>query len=502
MTPPLVLIRADSSLILGAGHIMRCMTLAEAIRQWGGRVIFVCRELPGNASLWLTRNHFEILWLPAHPETTSPESPQEFLDVIKNLKQISDWLIIDHYGIDRQWENAVRDSVKKIMVIDDLANRPHDCDLLLDLTLGRKAEDYSSLIPTHCKSLLGTDYALLRNQFAKARPSALKNRRQSPNSKRILIGFGGTDNKNIAGLTLDALSHRQEQIDVLIGSNSPHLATLREHVSRQNRSNIHFHIDVDDVAPLMANADIALGAGGGTAWERCCMGLPSLLIQSADNQEFLIRALTQAGAALFLGKSEDLSIEKLAEEISRLTDDPTLREQLAKTSALLCDGLGAGRTLCELFPLAAEDGRRVGLRQVAEADMKLLYDWQKHPDTRRYSFRTKVPAWEEHQAWFRKRLNDPLNPFHIILHDDTPAGVVRLDYKKMEASYPLYEISIYVAPEKYNQGLGKAALKLIRMTIPKSIFFARVLRQNTPSLHLFESSGFQKKSDGFYQRPS
>ncbi|PIR00682.1 MAG: UDP-2,4-diacetamido-2,4,6-trideoxy-beta-L-altropyranose hydrolase [Nitrospinae bacterium CG11_big_fil_rev_8_21_14_0_20_45_15] len=501
MTSPLVLIRADSSLILGAGHVMRCLTLAEAIRQWGGRVLFVCRENVGDASRWLTRNHFKILGLPAHPESPSRESAQEFLNLVKSLDQIPDWLIIDHYGIDRQWENSVRNYVKKIMVIDDLANRPHDCDLLLDPTAGRKPEDYSSLISPHCRSLLGSSYALLRNQFAKIRPSALKNRRQSPKIKRILIGFGGTDNKNIAGLTLEALSHRQEDIDVLIGSSSPHLPALKAHVSHQNRSNIHLHIDTDDVAPLMAHADIALGAGGGTAWERCCMGLPSLLIQSADNQEFLVRSLAQAGGALFIGESENLSVEKLADEISRLADNPILREQLSKKSALLCDGLGAGRTLCELFPLAAKDGRRVGLRQVAEEDMQSLYDWQSHADTRRYSFRTKVPTWEEHQVWFRNRFNDPLNPFHVILHDNIPAGIVRLDYKKMRGSFPLYEISIYVAPEKYNQGIGRAALKLIRMTVPKSIFFARVLKQNTTSVHLFESSGYQRKSDGYYQRP-
>ncbi len=500
MTSPLVVVRADSSLILGAGHIMRCMTLAEEIRQFGARVIFVCRELPGSASLWLARKNWEVLWLPYHPEAPSHEPVQEFLDVLKNLDQVPDWLIVDHYNIDRQWESAVLDSVKQIMVIDDLANRPHHCDLLLDLTLNRKYQDYENLIPAHCKPLLGTDFALLRRQFATARPSALTNLQQTQKTKRILIGFGGTDNKNTAGLTLDALSNIEAEIDVLVGSNSPNLSALR--TCAKKKGSIHLHTDVDDVSTLMANASIALGAGGGTSWERCCMGLPSLLIQTADNQEFLVRALAQAGGARFIGTSEDLSVETLAEEVSYLIDNHTLREQMGKTAALLCDGLGAGRTLCELFPLAAKDGRRVGLRRVTEEDMKLLFDWQNHPDTRRFSFRTQVPGWEEHQAWFRDRLNNPINPFHIIMHDETPAGVVRLDYKKMEASFPLYEISIYIAPEKYNRGLGKNTLKLIRMTLPQSIFFAQVLKQNTTSIRLFEGSGFKQESDGYYQRPS
>ena len=500
MTSPLVVFRTDSSLNIGAGHIMRCMTLAEEIRRFGGKAVFICRELPGMASHWLAQNDWEAITLPRLSNKQDQEPVGEFLEIIEKLDQAPDWLVIDHYGIDRRWEKAMRNSVGNIMVIDDLADRPHECDLLLDLTAGRKTEDYQPLVPSSCRLLLGIDYALLRRQFAKERPLALLHHNSSTEVSRILIGFGGTDPKKTAEMALEALAGSDYELDVLIGSNSPSLPILKK--SALKNQAIRLHIDIEDVAALMSSADIALGAGGGTTWERCCMGLPSLLIQTADNQEFLLHELAKIEAASVIGQAESLSASKLKQEIERFTADHSLRNQIGKTGSLLCDGLGAGRVLCELFPVAAKDGKEVRLRRALPDDMDLLYEWQKHPDTRRYSFRKQVPSRDEHRDWFRNRLNDPLNPFHIVLHDEKPAGVVRLDYKKMESSLPLYEISIYIDPDRYNKGLGKTTLRLIRMTAPESVFFARVLKQNTASIRLFENSGYVKEADGYYQRPS
>lgn len=344
-----VVLRADASLRIGTGHVMRCLTLADSLRTAGADCLFVCRAHPGHAEQMIRDRGFDIRLLEA-PSTTIAFADEhegiepkhaEWLGVSLKIdveqtraaigQHPADWLIVDHYALDSRWERAMRDTSQNIMVIDDLVDRPHDCDLLLDQNLDREAADYAGLVAARCKVLTGPRYALLRPEFSNLREYS-KRRRADPALKRILITMGGTDPSNVTGWTLEALKRTQlahdTRITAVLGSHTPHLADVRKTASQMPWPT-EVLVNVGDMARLMADHDLAIGAAGGTAWERCCLGLPSLVAVLADNQRAVATALTNHGAAIPLSmdgfdafaKSIDAAITTLAatEQLSAIS---------------------------------------------------------------------------------------------------------------------------------------------------------------------------------------
>jgi len=348
-----IIFRADASVQIGTGHIMRCLTLAGELREKGVEVAFVCRELPGNLCHVLASSGHLVQRLPYDPgQNSAPfdvnweKDALETAGFINNIFEPLDWLVVDHYALDRRWEKYLRPYVKKIMVIDDLANRPHDCDLLLDQNLYKNMENrYDTLISEHCIKLLGPQYALLRPEFKEARKK-LKQRQGS--IQRVLIFFGGSDPTNETAKALEAISlldHLQLKIDVVVGAANPNKERIKEKcLTMQNTT---FYYQVDNMAELMAGADLAVGAGGSATWERCCLGLPSLVSILADNQYELANNLAKQGAIIYLGWAKDLNVLGYFEAISKITNIQILK--MSQQGAKLVDGEGCKRVVDKML---------------------------------------------------------------------------------------------------------------------------------------------------------
>ena len=357
-----VVFRADASLKIGTGHVMRCLTLAEAIRQHGGRCSFVCKNHEGNLVELISQRGFAVHRLPvvgvgkSLADVVSGEITGygEWLgsDWIDDARQTcalideekADWVVVDHYAVDYRWEQVVHSSCRHLMVIDDLADRRHDCDLLLDQNLGREAGAYRGLLPLGTRALLGPHYALLRPEFAQWRERSLA-RRIAPQFKQLLVTLGGVDQDNITGQVLNALNAtdlpQYLRITVVLGAHAPWLSLVQAQGARMSRPT-QVLVGVNNMAQLMAESDLAIGAAGSTSWERCCLGLPSLLLVLADNQQPSAVALHGAGAATVLPGSDHI-----AEQIRVLLSDgaSTRMHGMSQAAAAVTDGQGASRII-------------------------------------------------------------------------------------------------------------------------------------------------------------
>ena len=231
------------------------------------------------------------------------------------------WLIVDHYGLDAKWETRMRPVVRKIMVIDDLANRPHDCDLLLDQNFYDGFESrYDVLVSDSTRRLLGPTYVLLRPEFSSARK---KLRQRDGTIRRILVFFGGSDptNQTLCALKgIDALQRPDILVDAVVGSANPHRDEVRAYC--ESRSWANFHCQISNMAELITAADLGIGAGGAAMWERCALGLPTLTVTFADNQVRTTQDVAKVGAIAHLGWSSNLSSADYTNAILAFLDRP------------------------------------------------------------------------------------------------------------------------------------------------------------------------------------
>ncbi len=359
--------RTDASLHIGTGHVMRCLTLADALHERGAKSTFICRPHAGHLlDLIQQRGHAAKALAPADDAYTAPADPchaqwlgtdwandaQQTQQVLGD--QVVDWLVVDHYALDRNWEKAMREHTRRLMAIDDLADRPHDCDLLLDQNLGRQAEDYGGLLSRHTQTLIGPAYALLRPEFTRWREHSLQ-RRAQPQLKNLLITMGGVDQANATGQVLDALTHCELptnlRITVVMGSTAPWLTHVQAQAAAMPRT-IQVLSGVSNMAQLMAESDLCIGAAGSTSWERCCLGLPALQLVLAANQAKINETLEQA-KSVFTVQLENLEAE-LPGLFAQLTR-PAVLCGLSKNAAVVCDGQGATKTVEWLEKVIHED---------------------------------------------------------------------------------------------------------------------------------------------------
>jgi UDP-2,4-diacetamido-2,4,6-trideoxy-beta-L-altropyranose hydrolase len=360
-----VVFRTDSSAKIGSGHVMRCLTLASALKQNEVKVFFICRDHQGNLCD-LIRNHgFDVVVLPA---ALKGIQDQDFLDsstwlgvpwqedarqtenAFESLEIKPDLIVMDHYSIDHHWESAMRSTTGRLMVIDDLADRAHDCDLLLDQNLIAKMNTrYNGLVSKGCEMLLGPEYSLLQPIYGELQKGL--SARKGP-VKRILVFFGELGEKNLTGLTLSALERLNYQdihIDVVIGSNNPHTKAIREQV--ESHENFHLHNNLPTLAPLMAKADLAVGASGATSWERLCLGLPAIVVSLADNQRGIAEELNRRGLVQWLGHQKSVDEDVLARALGNLIEKG-LDEEWSQRCRNTVDGRGVNR-VCSALSMAA-----------------------------------------------------------------------------------------------------------------------------------------------------
>jgi len=333
-----IVFRVDASLKMGIGHLMRCLTLANEFKLQSHEIFFICRELPGNLILLIK---YPVLVLPKNDNFQSDNlylnwlsasQKQDSEQTIKAIPKDTDLLIIDNYALDEKWHKRLRQYTKKIMVIDDLADRKFDCDMLLNQNLGFHIKDYDDKVPNSCELLLGCGYVLLRPEFQLLRKKALVKRKRTKVIKNILISIGGVDQSN---KTYDILQDIPDSFNIVVvlGGQSQHNKMITNYA--KIKKNVNVIVDTDNISGLMLDADLAIGAGGSSSWERCCLGLPTLLYVLADNQRKIAENLEQMGAVKI--------IDNLNENLQNLLNNFTLWQAMSEKSQIVCDGFGVKR---------------------------------------------------------------------------------------------------------------------------------------------------------------
>ena len=478
--------RTDASVTIGTGHVIRCLALAKALQCRGWNCVFASNKQTELVAPAFVNAKLEVLVVSADDDVAV---------MMERWPDGSDILVVDHYELDASYEKACRPWARRILVIDDLPNRRHDCDLLLDATLGRSANVYDAYVPESCGVMAGSSFALLRPEFAEVRQENAH--KKLP--RRILVTLGGTDPHNVTGAVLAGLDGLELSIDVVLGPSAPYLdklystaACMGEHVT------IHTNLGGREIAKLMANADLAVGAGGSSAWERCALGLPSLLVVIADNQRELATSLANRGAARLLGEADSLRPETVRSAVEDLIATPECLAKMAQAAEQTCDAHGATRVATMLSGQMSRDGGTVTLRPVARMDRDLILAWQRNPITRRHFHERTPPSPTEHEAWFETQRNDPKARLYIIEHDGTPSGVLRLDDADRQDTLPSLVVSIFVAPNFHRRGIGFAALHIVHDMWPESPFLANVKADNEASQRLFKAAGYKPIRDGIH----
>lgn len=499
-----VAFRTDASLDIGSGHVMRCLTLAEKLRQKGAEVVFICRQLPGDGIDLIRRNGFSVSVLPSPSTQQNPvvqtshwlcvpwqQDAEQTHQVLAKAGHWN-WLVVDHYGIDAAWEEYQKSVVSQIMVIDDLADRVHSCDVLLDQNPYTDMESrYSNKVPVECQQLLGMRYVLLRDEFIKQRENL---KADDGPVRNILVFFGGVDAPNMTQSVVAAIASLKIpgiSVNVVIGSANPHKDKLE--ALCLSLPDVQLHVQAANMAEMMANADLCVGAGGTTTWERCSLGLTALAWPIADNQKKLLH--DAAGMGLVYVPGFDCpSIEDIALHLQALMGNPLLRKYISTQCLEAVDCQGVSRVVSRLMRVDAT------LRKATLDDMQKVYNWRNHINIRKCSRNNEEIDFQQHQRWFREVLDDQNRLLLIGSVDKRDVAVLRYDIDNNKA-----EISVFLAPDEMGKGYGKALLaageKYIVANRPDvESVIAEVMAENKVSQKLFESSGYALNAMQYIKR--
>ena len=349
-------IRVDAGMQIGDGHFLRCLTLVDRLKKEFRQITFISNQLPKHFFQIIEKNDFKIYKIDGYSHIQEEKIEmqlkkqliqKDFIQtkkIIEKYKNSSNWLIVDHYGIDYVWEKNIRENIEKIIVIDDLANRKHDCDILIDQNFYKKMEKrYSKLIPSFCKQFLGPKFSLLRPEFLNAR----KNLKRKNKFERILISFGGSDPSNETTKVLSAIIDlgKKYKIDVIVGTNNPNKKQIMKLCSKFPFCD--FYEQVENISKYMKKADLALGAGGSTTWERCCLGLPTIVVNLSKDQEKITENLSKIGCVINLGSAEKTTKLDYVKALNEI-NSKKLRK-ISKKCLVLVDGKGVKRIENKIF---------------------------------------------------------------------------------------------------------------------------------------------------------
>lgn len=458
-TPKLAVFRCAASPTSGWGHLKRCQALGAALERAGWRCEFA----------------------------TNAESPDA---LAARWEAGVDLLVVDDYDLDADFEIAARPWTKVIVAIDDLANRKHAVDLLVDQNVGRKADAYDVHL-SNGRVLVGPGYALLDIAFWRQR--AARGTRTAPSGRKpkILMSLGGAQ-IDALDVILEGLAAIGDAIEAhVVIPNATHATKVL-----QRGFNLHVALSSDEMVALVADCDVAIGAGGVSLLERCCLGLPSIVVTVAANQHDGTIAAARSGACRYIGALGIVSAKMVVQALEELLEDQNGWQRMSRAASQICDGLGAARLAARLAAGTEDsDGNPVALRRAELSDYDRLLAWQRHPITRRFARDPAVPNEQEHRAWLNDRLASGGCIFNIILADDEPVGTLRLDRLSNEREG--YEISIAVDPERHGRGIARAALRQASYLVDDDLW-AFVTDENRASHELFRVAGYSYTSSGWY----
>lgn len=503
-----VFLRTDSSLSIGSGHIIRCINLAKALRQIGAQCFFISKNHRGHILEKIAQEGFSAKIISVADEPSGyiqdekswlngsqQDDAEQFIALATQQDGNPDIIVVDHYSLDSEWEAIVKARFPEawLVVIDDLCNRPHRSDLLIDQTYQRNAQEYASLNENNGRILAGAKFALLNPIFSQLRNQSIDRKASVVIPKTLMLTMGGVDAHNVTGKVLECLEQLVieyiEKITVILGSTCPHRAEIHA-LAEKSKYNVDVLTNVSNMAELMLEHDIAIGAMGGTTWERCAMGLPAVNVTIADNQSTIAHNLSKAGAIVL--HADEISSDTLSYALRHLIGQYQQQRILAMG---ICDGQGIFRDIQEMVLIPAKDGLNVTLRQATFEDIDFVYQLQCEPQTRQFARNPEVPSYQSHVEWMQRKLTDNRTLFYIIEHDG-PGGVLRLD--PLEHAYAKCEISIFLTVGCHGKGVASAAIRRALMLHNDVTMLATVLPENYASHQLFERLGFYKISPSEY----
>ena len=481
MSAPTLLARADGSVAIGTGHVMRCLGLAQAWQDAGGAVVFAMVQPWPTLVQRLEAEGITVVGMSA--ESGSVHDAAQFAELAKS--HLATWVVVDGYQFKPDFQRSLKGAGLKVLFIDDNGEGgTYYSDIVLNQNLYASEDSYIRR-ESYTRLLLGSRYAMLRREFTRWRGWK---RRISGSGNKVLVSMGGSDAGNLSEKVIDALGmldSSEIEARVIVGSSNPHLTALQCAVSRCGRV-IEIHQNPSNIPELMAWADVAISAAGSTCWELCFFGLPSLLMDVAENQRGIARSLEERGVAEYLGFGAEVSPAQIAGGLKKLLLSPEPRAAMSQRSQQLVDGRGAERVVAVLR------GSSVRLRRAEEADCLLLWKWSNEPEVRAVSFSSEPIPWTDHERWFVERLGDPNSLLYVALDSgDRAIGQVRFQLKDGHAI-----VSIVLASEFRGQGYGKIVLAKAQEEVFASAgvtcIDAYVKPDNEASLRLFAEAGFKQ----------
>ena len=504
-----VIFRVDASLEMGMGHVMRCLTLAQLLNKNNSSIRFICRQHEGNLIDKIRSSGFEVCGLGlledkkinnklSHSHWLGTSQQQDANDCIRALKSEEiDWLIVDHYALDEEWQNELKPFCKKIMAIDDLADRKHQCDILLDQTFGRQQGDYSALVPKNCSLLLGAKYALLRPEFERWRAYSLEHRYNKTKAKQLLVNMGGVDADNATQWVIEALKtctlSSDTNIVIIMGALSPYLKDIQAMVANFPYK-VEVKVDVNNMAEMMANSDLAIGAAGATTWERCCLGLPTVQVVVAKNQEFL---------AKILARHNVVKLAKEAKEISCLLENSSeWMKDISGIASRVCDGLGGLRVFNKMADCKINLGKfgEVELRNYSNLDSNnsaFALNMRNHPQIKKWMYNQSSISKKEHLEFVESLKSDMSQRYFLIEWKNNIIGSI--NFSKIDFCNSV-EFGLYVNPFLQSKGMGRileAAVSYYAFNeLGVQKIKLKVLSDNKRAIDFYNACGFEFTGTG------
>ena len=497
-----VAFRVDASNAIGTGHVIRCITLAKLFKERGADIQFICRPHEGNLSELIRKNNFNTKLL-SQSNTINKEKnsgdnylnllgvsqtsdAEETIESVKNQKL--DWLIIDNYALDYKWESLLSSYSKNLMVIDDLPSRKHTCNLFLNHNYTKSTiNDYKNFLSKDSKILLGPKYALLSSEYTNLRKKFLN--RSNNQISNILLSLGGSDKENITSFVVDVLTEPEFfhlKLDVVIGMNNKNKEIILKKTHK--RPNTFIHKKLSSIAPLIMNADLCIGAGGLSTWERICLAVPSLVFCVSQNQRFAFELLLKEGLIGSAGAVLNLNKNELKNKIINIMNNSSSIFQKALKAQSYVDGFGANRVVETIYPSKKNN---LTIREACDSDVFTYFNWANDPLVRSSAFNSNTIDIEEHQTWYKKQLNDSNSYLFVLEANRLPIGQIRFNCKG-EKAFVDYSLDEFVRNRGWSEQLIRLGVSRLHTSRP-SIVNAEVKSNNVKSISVFTRLGFEKK---------
>ena len=494
---PRALFRVDSSTQIGGGHLFRCLTLAKALRREHWQCVFLTLNTPGNLNQLINDNGFHLVVAENGGAMEAQSDAFLWRNWILSQPYSVDLVVADHYQLDASWHKIIKALCSALLVIDDLANRDYRCDALLDQSTGRLVDDYQGKVPSDCRMLLGTQYALLREEFAALRPKALAKRQATEVINRLLIAISATDPNNVTLEVLQALKasgceQQLNEIHIILTSQAPGIPAVQRYL-KQQLPHAQLHIDAQHPEDIIFRCDFYIAAAGTSLLERHSLGLSGILLCIADNQRHIAEASLQMGSVSTVLKPEQLRAE-LGNCVKRLITSPQKARLRSLTAAQQCDARGCERVVKTLGSLR----QKPHLQKVQPKDKRFLFELQQQPSIRQHARHPEAPTWQEHCRWFGQiQARDDVY-FFLIMQQQVPSGFVRCQPRTVNGIKG-YEVSIGIDDPFQGMGLGSQALQLLADCLPDKTLLAWIKAENQASIKAFSKSGYRAFAPNWYQ---